>query len=140
MYKKISSEIQVRPSDLDFNFHVHAAKYVEYLLAARYEQLRDAFNYSVEKAFSNGFAWFVKNINLNYLYPSTISKKIVVTTWINSMEGKNLDIGVEISCNGKLSLSGKMIFGLVDIKTGRGINIPEDMKEYFLSFKEEINE
>lgn len=48
------------------------------------------------------------------------------------MEGKTLDIGVEIHCNKKKSLAGNILFGLVDLKTRRGIEIPQEVKDYFI--------
>lgn len=35
-----SSEIKVRPDDIDMNNHVHNAKYLDYVLSARYEQMK----------------------------------------------------------------------------------------------------
>jgi len=39
MYSTFETEIIVRPDDIDMNNHVHYSKYLDYLLAARYEQM-----------------------------------------------------------------------------------------------------
>lgn len=135
MNKKFQTTIQVRPSDIDLNMHIHFTKYLEYALMARYDQLKKDYNYSIEKFFKEGYSWLVKKLNVNYLYPGYLMETIVVTTWINSMQGIDLNIGVEINARKKL-FEGELIFGLVDVKAGKPIEIPEAMIEYFKQFKE----
>ncbi|GAB6283208.1 MAG: hypothetical protein STSR0008_19660 [Ignavibacterium sp.] len=40
MYSTFESEIKIRPDDIDLNNHVHNTKYFDYVLAARYEQMK----------------------------------------------------------------------------------------------------
>lgn len=36
-YLKFDTELAVRPDDIDMNNHVHNSKYLDYVLAARYD-------------------------------------------------------------------------------------------------------
>ncbi|MFA7228927.1 MAG: acyl-CoA thioesterase, partial [Melioribacteraceae bacterium] len=39
-YSVFETEITVRPDDIDMNNHVHNSKYLDYLLMARYDQMK----------------------------------------------------------------------------------------------------
>ena len=40
MHTKFESEIIVRPSEIDLNRHVHQSVYLDYVLFARWEQIK----------------------------------------------------------------------------------------------------
>ena len=43
-YSTFESELTVRPDDIDMNNHVHNSKYLDYVLAARYDQMGRCFH------------------------------------------------------------------------------------------------
>ena len=55
---RFETELQVRPDDLDFNQHVHASRYYDYVLAARYDQMARCYKMSLEQFFELVLAWF----------------------------------------------------------------------------------
>ncbi|MCF7763936.1 MAG: hypothetical protein K9N62_09705 [Verrucomicrobia bacterium] len=57
---RFETELQVRPDDLDFNQHVHASRYYDYVLAARYDQMARCYKMSLEQFFELGLAWFTR--------------------------------------------------------------------------------
>jgi len=46
-----SSEIKVRPDDIDMNNHVHNSKYFDYVQAARFEQMINDYKMPMEEFF-----------------------------------------------------------------------------------------
>ncbi len=42
------SEIAIRPDDIDLNNHVHNTKYLDYVLAARYNQMIKYYKMSMK--------------------------------------------------------------------------------------------
>jgi len=40
MHSIFATEIIIRPDDIDMNDHVHNTKYLDYVLAARYDQMQ----------------------------------------------------------------------------------------------------
>lgn len=139
MQKKFETKIQIRPSDLDLNYHVHYPKYLEYILLARIDQLSRCYNYSMEKFFQQGYSWVVKTTNLNFKVPVMLSDDISVYTWTVTMDDIDCKIGVEIikNRNLKIALDGYILFSLVDLKNGEMCPIPTEIREHFMSFKED---
>ena len=45
---KFETEIAVQPRDVDVNGHVHHSIYLDYLLAARYDQMERCYGISME--------------------------------------------------------------------------------------------
>ena len=66
---KFSSELQVRPDDIDMNHHVHASKYFDYVLAARYDQMARCYKMSMEEFAALGLGWFVRASHIEYKRP-----------------------------------------------------------------------
>ena len=48
------SELEVRPDDLDMFRHVHASKYQDYVLAARFDQMKRCYGISMEAFMTHG--------------------------------------------------------------------------------------
>jgi len=44
---KFETSLQVRPDDMDMNQHVHASRYLDYVLAARYDQMERCYQMTV---------------------------------------------------------------------------------------------
>ncbi len=45
---KFETALQVRPDDIDMNQHVHASRYMDYVLAARYDQMARCYQMAIE--------------------------------------------------------------------------------------------
>lgn len=54
---KFETELGVRPDDIDMNQHVHASRYQDYVLAARYDQMARCYKMSMEEFFKAGLGW-----------------------------------------------------------------------------------
>ena len=63
---RFESELAVRPDDIDMNQHVHASRYHDYVLAARYDQMARCYQMSMEEFTRAGLGWFVKTAHLDY--------------------------------------------------------------------------
>ena len=60
-----SSEIKVRPDDIDMNNYVHNAKYLDYVLTARYEQMKNNYKMSTDEFIEKGFNWVVSSVQMD---------------------------------------------------------------------------
>ncbi len=49
---KFKTEIMVQPRDIDINGHVHHSVYLDYLLAARYDQMQRCYKMSTNESSS----------------------------------------------------------------------------------------
>jgi YbgC/YbaW family acyl-CoA thioester hydrolase len=124
---KFETELAVRPDDIDMNQHVHASRYYDYVLAARYDQMGRCYKMSLEEFVQAGFAWFVRTAHLEYKRPLGLGDWLVVRTWVEEMRKDGVRVQFEIikKATGKLACDGYFDYTMVRIDTGRAEPIPE---------------
>ena len=126
---KFESELQVRPDDIDMNQHVHASRYHDYVLAARYDQMARCYKMPMEEFIQAGLGWFVKTAHLEYKRPLTMGDSFIVRTWVEEMAGTEVKVQFEIlrkvSDRLKLACDGWFEYTMVNLKSGRAETIPD---------------
>src|SRR5688572_5943127 len=60
VFSRFETEMEVRPDDIDMFQHVHASRYQDYVLAARFEQMKRCYKMSMEEFLARGLGWFVQ--------------------------------------------------------------------------------
>ena len=126
---KFSSELQVRPDDIDMNHHVHASKYFDYVLAARYDQMARCYKMSMEEFAALGLGWFVRASHIEYKRPLKMGDEFIVTTWIDDLSEDTVRVQFQITkkSNNKLSADGYCLYTLVSLQTARAQKIPPEI-------------
>ena len=76
------SEMDVRPDDIDMFQHVHASKYQDYVLAARFDQMKRCYGISMEAFMEKGLGWFVRDFSIEYKRSLGLGDRFKVKTWI----------------------------------------------------------
>ncbi|WP_207533298.1 acyl-CoA thioesterase [Desertivirga arenae] len=128
-FSRFTSELKVRPDDIDMFNHVHNSKYFDYVLAARYEQMETCYGMSMEQFMELGYGWVVKTAHIEFKRPLTLGESFKVTTGIVSMNERSSKVSFEIvsAKTGKICSDGWFDYVLIDIKTGRGMKITREM-------------
>ena len=128
-YSIFESELNVRPDDIDMFNHVHNSKYLDYVLAARYEQMDKYYNMSWEKFAEQGFGWVVAKVLINFKRPLKMGDKMIVRTGILEMNEKGSNVQFEIinQTTGKVSSDGIFEYVMIDLKTKRSCKVSEEM-------------
>lgn len=123
------TELQVRPDDIDMNQHVHASRYHDYVLAARYDQMARCYRMSMEDFTQAGYGWFVKTAHLDYKRPLLMGDRFVVRTWVEEMSGSDVKVRFQILRRVrerlKISCEGFFDYTLVGLQDGRAEVIPD---------------
>lgn len=132
-YSIFETEIKVRPDDIDLNNHVHSTKYLDYLLAARYEQMRHNYKMSMEEFHDRGFGWVVSSTLINYKRAVKLDDKIVVRTQIDEMGGaqSKVKFWIALKDNEKIAADGYVLYTMISLKGGRPMRIPDDIMEKY---------
>jgi acyl-CoA thioester hydrolase/thioesterase-3 len=130
---RFETEMQVRPDDLDMNQHVHASRYQDYVLAARYDQMARCYGMSMEEFFEAGLVWYVKTAHLEYKRGLKLGEHFTVRTWVDAVAGADVKVCFEIlrKSNGKLCCHGWFDYMLVNVKSGRPENIPDPILQKY---------
>jgi acyl-CoA thioester hydrolase/thioesterase-3 len=126
---QFETELQVRPDDIDMNRHVHASRYHDYVLAARYDQMARCYKMAMEEFTQAGFGWFVKCAHLDYKRPLLMGDSFVVRTWVDTIGGSDVKVRFEILRRVrdrlKTACEGWFDYTLVNLESGRAEIIPD---------------
>jgi YbgC/YbaW family acyl-CoA thioester hydrolase len=132
-YSVFTSELKVRPDDIDMNNHVHSSKYLDYVLAARYEQMERDYKMSMDEFIKIGYGWVIRSVHINYIRPLKLGDEIVIKTQLDSFSGAQSDVNfvITIKNSSKVSAEGKIYYTMVSLKNGRPARIPDEIiKKY----------
>ena len=124
---KFQTELQVRPDDIDMNQHVHGSRYMDYVLAARYDQMARCYQMPMEEFLKLGFGWFVRTAHVEYKRALGLGEHFIVRTWVAEMLKHSVKVQFEIlkKKTGKLACDGYFDYTMVNLKTGRAEIIPD---------------
>jgi thioesterase-3 len=128
-YNIFETELRVRPDDIDMFNHVHNSKYLDYVLAARYEQMEKFYKMPWEEFTKLGFGWVVSRVDINFKRPLLMNDTMIIRTGILTMNEKGCSVQFEIinKKTNKISSDGIFDYVLIDLKTSRGIKVSEEM-------------
>ena len=114
-YTKFETALAVRPDDIDMNNHVHNSRYLDYVLAARYDQMSRCYKVSMDEFLGMGLTWVVKTSFIEFKRPLTLGDTIIVRTWIDEIGETSAKVRFEIlkKENGKLASDGYFNYSMV---------------------------
>ena len=75
VYSKFETELSVRPDDIDLYQHVHSTRYLDYMLAARFDQMERCYGMSMQDFASRGLGWFMAAANIQYKRPLGVGRQ-----------------------------------------------------------------
>ncbi len=129
LYSTFETEIIVRPDDIDMNNHVHYSKYLDYLLLARYDQMKRCYKMSMEEFLDRGLTWFASSANINYKNGLKLNDIAVVKTGIKEIKAAQVSVDFWISrkSDNALCCFGNVFYTLISSSTGKPCRIPEDI-------------
>ncbi|MDO7743220.1 MAG: acyl-CoA thioesterase [Pedobacter sp.] len=128
-YSIFESELKVRPDDIDMFNHVHNSKYFDYVLAARYDQMETFYKMPMESFLESGFGWVVRTAHVDFKRPLILGDVIKVRTGILTINEKGCRVQFEIETvrTGKIASDGYFDYVLIDINSGKGCKVNEEM-------------
>ena len=126
-HSEFQSCVQVRPDDIDLFGHVHSAKYLDYFLAARFEQMQKNYNCGMDEFLSKGLGWFLQDFDISYKRPLKLGDTAMVYTNIMELQNNGSIVAFRIlnQQSNKLVATGNGKFALVDIQSARSVAIPD---------------
>lgn len=129
MYTTFESEIQIRPDDIDMNNHVHFSKYLDYVMAARYDQMVKDYKFSMNDFHKLGYNWVASITHIEYKRALSLNDRIVVRTQFDSYNGAQCKVNfwIVLKEKNKVAAEGYFIYTMVSIESGRPVRIPEEL-------------
>lgn len=132
-YATFETEFRVRPDDIDMFQHVHNSKYFDYVLAARYDQMERCYGMAMEKFIERGFGWVVRTAHVDYKRALLLGDYFTVKTGIETINEKGCRVKFSIvsKASGKICSDGWFDYVMIDLQTGKGAPIPDDVMEHY---------
>ena len=128
-YSSFRTFIPVRPDDIDMNRHVHNSKYADYVLAARYDQMKRCYGMAMDAFLDRGLSWVVRASYIEHKRPLRLGDTAEVETRVAEIGGRSVKVEFEITKegDGKAVAKGWLDYVLVCVAKGRPQIIPEDI-------------
>ncbi len=132
-FSTFETVLSVRPDDIDMNRHVHNSKYLDYVLAARFDQMERCYRMPMEAFLERGFSWFVKSTFIEHKRPLHLGDTLAVRTRVEEIHVRGVKVAFEIAKvdSRKSSALGWFEYVMVHADTGRPAIIPEDIIEAY---------
>jgi len=130
VYSKFETELAVRPDDIDLYQHVHSTRYLDYVLAARFDQMERCYGMSMQDFANLGYGWVMTTAHIQYKRPLGWGDRMTVRCWIDHFTENGCRVAFEIEKipTGKRICDGWCDYVLVTLATGRATPLPEDIK------------
>lgn len=130
VYSKFETELQVRPDDIDMYQHVHSSRYMDYVLAARFDQMARCYKMPMAEFQKLGYGWFMAAAHMNFKWPLGLGERFVVRTWIESFSpiGVKVQFQIERQADRRLSCDGWFDYVMVSLETARPVRLPADIR------------
>ncbi|NNG26942.1 MAG: acyl-CoA thioesterase [Ignavibacteriaceae bacterium] len=127
------TEIAIRPDDIDLNNHVHNTKYLDFVQAARYEQMKNDYKMPMADFHKLGYNWVASSAYIEWKRALLLDDKIIVQARLDYIDGAQCKVNFWIvkKVNKKIAAEGNIIYTMISIKTGRPVRIPKDVIEQF---------
>ena len=124
---KFETELQVRPDDIDMNQHVHGSRYMDYVLAARYDQMARCYQMPMEEFLQHGFGWFMRTAHVEFKRPLGLGEHFIVRTWVEEIlkDSVKVQFAIVKKKTDKLACDGHFNYTMVNLKTARAEIIPD---------------
>jgi acyl-CoA thioester hydrolase/thioesterase-3 len=132
-FSRFETEMEVRPDDIDMFQHVHASRYQDYVLAARFEQMKRCYKMSMEEFLARNLGWFVQAAHLEYKRQLGLAERFVVATWVQHIlpTGVRVDFEIMKLPTRKVACNGYFEYALIDLTARRAIAVPADVLEKY---------
>jgi len=130
IYAKFETELQVRPDDIDMYQHVHSSRYMDYVLAARFEQMERCYKMPMAEFQQLGFGWFMAATQMNFRRPLELGDRFNVRTWIEkfTLIGLRVQFEIDHQPEGRRCCDGWFDYVMVSLATARPVRIPDEIR------------
>ncbi|MEN9404871.1 MAG: Long-chain acyl-CoA thioesterase FadM [Verrucomicrobiota bacterium] len=133
VYSKFESELTVRPDDIDLYQHVHSSRYMDYVLAARFDQMERCYGMPMAEFQKMGYGWVIASTQMNFRRALVMGDRMIVRCWIEkfSLIGLRLQFEIDRKGDGKRSCDGWFDYVMISLENGRPARIPEQIRRKY---------
>lgn len=127
IFSKFETELQVRPDDIDMYRHVHSSRYMDYVLAARFDQMERCYGMGMAEFQQLGYGWFMVGTQMRFREALGLGERFLVRTWIEKFTpiGLRVQFEIERKTDGRRCCDGWFDYVMVSLETAKAVRIPD---------------
>jgi acyl-CoA thioester hydrolase len=132
--KQLETTTVIRFQDCDPFQHLNNARYIDYFMNAREDQLKEFYDFHIFEVFQeSGHAWVVTKNQIAYLAPAVMLEEVVIRTQLIQMTESVLVVeGMMFDKTGQRLKSMAWIeFAFVSLLNGRTARHPDTFMQQF---------
>lgn len=133
VFARFETEMAVRPDDIDMYRHVHSSRYMDYVLAARFDQMERCYGMPMAEFEKHGYGWVMAATQMHFRRPLVLEDRMIVRTWIDNFNPIGLRVGFEIdrAPDRKRSCDGWFDYVMIAVETARPVRIPDWIRQKY---------
>ncbi|MCI0398405.1 MAG: acyl-CoA thioesterase [Chloroflexi bacterium] len=142
LLKELESTLTVRFQDCDPFGHLNNARYVDYFMNARQDQLAEFYDFRIfDVGRQLNMSWLVTRSHLAYLAPAGLMEEVRIRTRLIHLTDNSLVVeGVMLDQAGRRVKAVAWIeFTFVSLATGRAATHPEELMDFFSPVVVDVN-
>lgn len=126
------SIVSIRFQDCDPFGHLNNARYVDYFMNARQDQVREHYGLEILKP-GQSESWVVSTSKIVFLAPAQLAERVRIRTRLIGVTDRTITVeGLMLNETGQRLKSVLWLeFTYVSLTTGRPVNHPEDLMRLF---------
>ncbi|OFZ09476.1 MAG: thioesterase [Bacteroidetes bacterium RIFCSPHIGHO2_02_FULL_44_7] len=136
MNKVPSSHYTIRFNDCDMFGHLNNSRYLDYLINAREDHLKEAYGFELTDYYKRGEGWVVGGHEINYVRPALCYERVAIRSTLLQMDEAFLYVEAVMMDEGCTHVKAIMRTRLVPINIQTGKKIPH--KPEFMEWAKEI--
>lgn len=121
MNKTPSSKYRIRFHDCDMFKHLNNARYLDYMISARQDHLKDYYDFDYNSYYDRNLGWVIGHHEIQYLKPALFEETVTIQSCLLQIERESLLIEIlmmdENMTSLKAILKTRLIF--INLATGR---------------------
>ena len=136
--KELESSAVIRFQDCDPFGHLNNARYIDYFMNAREDQVADFYDFHVfERMGTNHESWVVAQTQIRYLFPARFNQQVRIRTRLIDLTDRALTVeAMMLSQDGRQVMALAWVeFVIVDTTTGRPIRHTQELMDFFDAVK-----
>lgn len=126
------NQFVVADDDIDLNQHVNNLAYLRWMqdVAVAHSVSQ---GWTLERYLAAGAGWFVRSHFIEYLKPAFAGDRVLLYTWVSdlTMRSSTRHYLVCRESDGAILAKAKTVWVFVDLRSGRPVHIPPDVRSAF---------
>ena len=132
MEKNPKSKDKIRFTDCDMFGHLNNSRYLDYLINAREDHLKNFYNFDFNEYFRNDLAWVISSHEIAYIRPAIFNEIVTIQSTLLQLDTEQLHIETIMMNEEQNQIKAVMRSKLVPInlKTGRKVQHNSEFMEW----------